>query len=300
MRFPADVLLVVATAASVLALWAVDASAQARGGLCPNPRNPACDSTTPGVGVRAGAERAGSTQSDTTPGMESQKTGPTSRCDYALLAPDVSQEFLLAESVNVPMEAVFVERRCADRTRIFWYVPGEQPPAEAMEVHQLAEEALGLVAPPVPRLVTSPPLGSEVLTGLPMYLAVDDVAFGELSGSVSAGQFRVTARVVPVSSWFSPGDGQGPVVCAGAGSVWSVGERPSEGDCTYTFTRTPVDVFGVGESFEVVGRVVYEASYSVEGPVLAGSYELGRLEGPDVVVDVPVIERRAVRTTVGG
>ncbi len=51
--------------------------------------------------------------------------------------------------------------------------------------------------------------------------------------------------------------------------------------------------------FEVSARVVYEAWYTVEGPVLAGEFELGSFEGPQVVVEVPVIERRAVRTTAG-
>ncbi|WP_052669091.1 hypothetical protein [Nitriliruptor alkaliphilus] len=56
---------------------------------------------------------------------------------------------------------------------------------------------------------------------------------------------------------------------------------------------------GEGEVFEVSARVVYEAWYTVEGPVLAGEFELGSFEGPQVVVEVPVIERRAVRTTAG-
>ncbi|WP_169786812.1 hypothetical protein [Nitriliruptor alkaliphilus] len=150
----------------------------------------------------------------------------------------------------------------------------------------------------MPGLVTAPPLGSEVLTGFPMYLAVDEGAFEGLSGSVSAGQFTVTAWVVPVSSRFVPGDGSEPRVCEGRGSVWSAGAAVGVG-CTHTFTHTPVHLNGEGEVFEVSARVVYEAWYTVEGPVLAGEFELGSFEGPEVVVEVPVIERRAVRTTAG-
>jgi hypothetical protein len=220
-------------------------------------------------------------------------------CSYEPVSDDFQRERVIHEDRLVPRGAIFFYRRCADSRQLDWYVPTEEP-AEREELASLVAEAFDRVEPPAPRLVTSPPVGSEVLTGMPMYLAVDDVAFGEFSGSVSAGQFTVTARVRPVSSWFSPGDQHGPRVCEGFGSVWSAGQRPSEEDCTHTFTHTPVHLHGEGETFGLSARVTYEASYTVSGPILAGSYELGTFEGPETVVEVAVVERRAVRTTAGG
>jgi hypothetical protein len=151
------------------------------------------------------------------------------------------------------------------------------------------------VEPPVPQVVTSPPLGSEVVTGLPMYLAVDDGAFEVFTGEVSAGQFTVTAEVRPVASRFVPGDDSETLTCDGPGSVWTHGDRPGPEDCTHTFVDVPAVVHG-GDSYRVTSQVVYEASYTVDGPILAGSYDLGEFDGPEAAVDVPVIERRAVRT----
>jgi hypothetical protein len=197
------------------------------------------------------------------------------------------------------MGAVFYWLTCDGVESLRFWLPGS-PAADDPIFSVLIDEAFDRIEPPAPRLVTSPPLGSPVLTGLPMYLAVDDGAFSEQTGAVSAGQFTVTATVQPVSTWFSPGDQHESRTCEGAGTLWSDGDRPGESDCTHTFTHTPAHLHGDGDSYTVRARVTYQASYTVTGPILAGTYELGTFEGPETVVEVPVVERRAVRTTSSG
>jgi hypothetical protein len=220
------------------------------------------------------------------------------RCAYAPPPEVFDREIHPAVRDGIPLRAIWYVRNCGGSDEYRWYLPGGSVPTDpALEM--LIDRAVEQVAPPAPELLTSPPVGSEVLTGFPMYLAVDDGAFSEQSGSVSAGQFTVTAVVRPVQSRFEPGDGGDPLTCEGAGSVWSWGDRPAESDCVHVFTHTPADVFGHGDTFEIAGQVEYEASYTVEGPVLAGTYDLGTLEGPRTTLQVPVIERRAVRTAAG-
>lgn len=94
-----------------------------------------------------------------------------------------------------------------------------------------------------------------------------------------------------------PGDDGPARTCAGPGTIWNRGDRPDGSACTHTYTHTPAHLRGEGDRFELRARVLYEASYTVEGPVLAGTYELGTFEGPDASIDIPVVERRAVRTS---
>lgn len=213
------------------------------------------------------------------------------------VGPGEERERLLAVGEIVPMNTVLYRWVCADRAWIRWYVPGDSDPADDTVLAAVVEEALERVAPPAPELVTSPPLGAPVLTGLPMYVAVDDAAFSVHTGSVSAGPFTVTARIEPASIRFTPGDQHDAVVCRGPGTRWSEGDRPSDEDCTHTFTTTPADLRGSDGPYVAAVQVTYQASYTVEGPVLAGSYDLGTFDGPVTPVDVPVVERRAVRTT---
>jgi hypothetical protein len=258
-----------------------------------NPLDPTCEA---GGHVEDGqvVYGGGGGAVETTPVGGSGGSGPD-RCTYEGVDEDFERNRVVYAESRIPMNAVFYWRECDGRSELLWFVPGEPTTHDALGL--LLERVLDELRPTAPELVTSPPLGSEVLTGLPMYLAVDWEAFAERSGSVSAGQFTVTAVVRPVETRFVPGDDSEPVVCAGRGTLWERGDRPGEGDCTHTFTYTPVHLRGEGEAFEVVAQVVYEASYTVEGPVLAGTYELGTFEGPEASTSVPVVERRAVRTS---
>jgi hypothetical protein len=47
----------------------------------------------------------------------------------------------------------------------------------------------------------------------------------------------------------------------------------------------------------VVATITYQASYAIDGPLLAGDYHLGTLDGTPNTHLVPVSERRAVRTS---
>jgi hypothetical protein len=258
-----------------------------------NPLDPTCDAggeIIDGQVVYGGGGEA----ADTGPDMVTTGIGRPA-CTYAAAEEDFERGQVVHDDSRIPMNAVFYWRHCDGRSELLWYVPGEPRSHDA--VGELVERVLEQLQPDAPAVVTSPPVGSQVLTGLPMYLAVDAGAFSEQSGSVSAGQFTVTATVTPVETVFVPGDDGEARTCPGSGTVWSRGDRPDGSACTHTYTHTPAHLHGDGDRFELRARVLYEASYSVEGPVLAGTYELGSFEGPESVVEVPVVERRAVRTS---
>lgn len=221
-----------------------------------------------------------------------------SRCTFGPVPDTFDRERDPVVQEDIPRRAVWYVRNCDGRDEYRWYVPGSSDSTDPV-LQLLVERALDTIEPPAPQLVTSPPLGSEVLTGFPMYLSVDDAAFREHTGTVTAGAITVTATITPVTTWFSPGDQHEPLTCEGAGSRWAAGERPTAADCTHTFTHTPAHLHGSGETYPVTSRVTYEASYTVTGPVLAGTYDLGAVAGPESTVEVTVIERRAVRTTAG-
>jgi hypothetical protein len=226
---------------------------------------------------------------------ENAAQNPT-RCTFSAPPESFDQEIHPVVQDGIPRRARWYVRNCGGSDEYRWYQPGTSEGADPV-VQLLIERAIERVSPPAPGVVTSPPVGSQVLTGMPMYLAVGEGAFSEQSGSVSAGQFTVTATVTPVETVFVPGDDGEARTCPGSGTVWSRGDRPDEAACTHTYTHTPAHLHGDGDRFTLRARVSYEASYTVEGPVLAGTYDLGSFEGPESVVEVPVVERRAVRTS---
>lgn len=64
--------------------------------------------------------------------------------------------------------------------------------------------------------------------------------------TASAGGVSATVAVTPTRLTYSPGDGSGPVTCAGPGRGWTSADgnsRPSGGGCGYRYsqpTRSPV------------------------------------------------------------
>lgn len=218
-------------------------------------------------------------------------------CSYEAVPEDFDRSKTLADDSSVPRNAIHYVRDCEGRASLLWYVPGTSDPLEDPTITALLEEAIGRVEPVAPQVVTAPPLGTPILTGLPMYLAVDEDAYAPVTGQVTAGQFTVTATLEPTETVFDPGDQHDPRSCDGPGSRWNPGDRPGPDDCTHTYTHTPEHLHGEGETYPLAARVLYLATYTVEGPILAGTYDLGTLEGPATTLDIPVTERRAVRTT---
>lgn len=230
--------------------------------------------------------------------VEYARANPTRACTIGPVPTDFDPRVDIYASQTVPARAIYYVRSCDGLDAFRWYLPSSAETNDE-NVIALVGEAFDVVAPPAPSVVTSPPAGTAVLTGLPMYLAVDEVAFAEHSGTVSAGQFTVTAVARPLETQFLPGDDSDPVTCGGRGTLWQHGDRPTDADCTHTFTRTPAALQRDSDSFQVATQVRYAASYTVEGPLLAGTYELGTFEGPETLLSVPVTERRAVRVAGG-
>lgn len=247
------------------------------------------------VGVRDGA--AGTEGSDSASGAGAGR----SRCDDTQLGGLLTSEErdrLIAAIERRPAEPLEGPRlrggwrHCDGLWELYWRTEGDDASDDADLVRDALEEAFDRVVPGVPVPVTSPPASAGALTGLPLYLAVEDTSATDLIAQVSAGPFRVTATLEPAELVTDPGDGSAPIVCPSPGQRWAPGDRPAPGDCTHTYTELPADG---AATFPLTMHVTYRATYTVEGPVLAGTYSLGVIDGPATTHALPVRERRAVR-----
>lgn len=243
------------------------------------------------VGSYAGVARDGALAGEPD---ETPRTVAVPVCVVEPVPADFERERVLADHASVPMRARFFERVCGDVRELDWYIPGAVAPGVVPEVDALVEQVVSELTPDPPRLVTSPPSDTQALTGLPTYLAVDGAGFGVLTDEVTAGGVTVSVTLEPVRTRFTAGDGSPARECEGAGSVWSSGERPTESDCTHTYTVVPAT--GSGATYSLSAEVVYHGSYTVTG-VLEGSFDLGEVTSPAGAVDLAVVDRRAVRVS---
>lgn len=219
-------------------------------------------------------------------------------CSYRddLFAPTVSQEEIdrvLAQNADVEVEfdgprLRSTYRNCGDGyVPILWWEDDEE---EVDPVTPLLIEALAQVRPDAVPLTVEPPAQPGVVVGLPAYFSIDDAAAGGTSASASAGGFTVTVSAQPSQLVVDTGEGE-PLVCDPPGSRYVAGQDHPEGGCTHLYTTVPD-----GGSVNVSSHVVYGASYTVEGPGLAGTFDLGTFDGPATDTDLTVREVRSVRT----
>lgn len=117
-----------------------------------------------------------------------------------------------------------------------WIPDGPQagaPPSPA----ELAEQAHSQLRLPAPRILASP--RNEQLVGLPTWLWLERVSWGEVSATAAVPGVSVTAVAHPRSVSWSMGDGTN-LTCAGPGTPFPVGADPkgASPDCGYTYHWT--------------------------------------------------------------
>lgn len=152
------------------------------------------------------------------------------------------------------------ERRCDESEDLVW-IP-------EMTAEQLATQAAAEVRRlvPAPTMLTAPPLDRGVVHVPLWFWTAEDVWRSvEATAWVPTGNgvMWATARAVPVSLRFDPGDGplgDGPVDCVGPGTPWS----PSDGDqarsvCSATIRRPTTS--GSRPSFVATLSIVWHTSW---------------------------------------
>ncbi len=152
------------------------------------------------------------------------------------------------------------ERRCEDSDDLVWIpelTPSELAVQAAAEVRRLVPAPPLLTAPALDRAVVNAPLW--FWTAQDVWQSVEATAWVLTDNGV----MWATARAVPVSLRFDPGDGplgDGPVTCVGPGTPWS----PRDGDhawsaCSATVRRPTTS--GSRPSFAATLSIVWHTSW---------------------------------------
>lgn len=133
----------------------------------------------------------------------------------------------------------WVVRRCADGTLDTAWVPVVEPGAPRVSAAELAQRATNRLPLPVPEPQFEPrrqsSAGPTTLVAIPTWFFVD--GWRPVTQRTEAGATWAEVSAEPVTTTWWPGDGNGPVRCAGSGRAWSA-TASTASPCTYTYTRS--------------------------------------------------------------
>lgn len=146
---------------------------------------------------------------------------------------------------------------CDDGTVEMVWVPNGSPApgrGQVVTAAQLAQRAYNRLQLPMPEVGFNPrrssSAGAATLVTIPTWFWVED--WSGASQRTRAGVVWAEVTAEPVSTEWYPGDGSGPVLCAGAGVAWRPGMDESGSSCKYTYPRSSANRPGN----RYVGRVV--------------------------------------------
>jgi hypothetical protein len=229
-----------------------------------------------------------------TSGERSSGSGGPPPCSFSWPEEGFERERVLADNSAVPMPARFFYLTCDEQRYLRWFVPGQGDPVADGLLVEWVQEAFDRIDATMPALALSPSADRAHLTGMPSWLAVDPAAFVRIEGSVSAGEVTITAFLEPQRVEWQMGDGSELISCPGAGNTYSPDDEP---ECSHTYVSTPYDHFrdANATTYPISARVVYEAGYTVTGPIAPGTYSLQEIPGPETAHDLLVQQVQAVR-----
>lgn len=133
----------------------------------------------------------------------------------------------------------WVIRRCADGTLDTAWVPISPAGVELVSAAELAQRATNRLPLPLPEPQFEPrrqsSAGPTTLVAIPTWFFLD--GWRPVTQRTEAGATWAEVSAEPVTTTWWPGDGGGPVQCAGAGRAWSA-TAATAAPCTYTYTRS--------------------------------------------------------------
>lgn len=133
----------------------------------------------------------------------------------------------------------WVVRRCADGTIDTAWVPVVAPGTLQVSAVELAQRATNRLPLPLPEPMFEPrrqsSAGPTTLVAIPTWFFLD--GWRPVRQRTKAGATWAEVSAEPVATTWWPGDGSGPVQCAGAGRAWSATDATAS-PCTYTYTRS--------------------------------------------------------------
>lgn len=136
-------------------------------------------------------------------------------------------------------EGGWVIRRCSDGTLDTAWVPVAEPREVAATVEQLARRATNRLPLPLPQPEFEPrrqsSAGPTTLVTVPTWFFVE--GWKAVTQRTQAGAAWAEVSAEPVATLWWPGDGSGPVRCAGSGRAWSKPAKKTA-PCIYAYTRS--------------------------------------------------------------
>jgi hypothetical protein len=187
----------------------------------------------------------------------------------------------------------WLTRICSDGSiDVAWVAEAETPGAVTPE--RLARRATNRLRLPVGEPHFNPSressAGWATLVSIPTWFWVDDVP--AMSQRTSVGGVWALVSASPISVTWYPGDGGGPVRCAGTGTKWGPGAPSSS--CVHTYTRSSAAQPGNTYIARAVvqWRITWEGSGGLRGtlPLMQRQMEF----------PIAVAERQTVVTSGGG
>jgi hypothetical protein len=121
---------------------------------------------------------------------------------------------------------------------LVWIPAASAPVAAGVSPATLAAQARRFLPLPAPTVRWNP--APNAFVRVPTWFWIDAASWGSRTSTVAVPGLSVTVTATPETSTWNPGDGSGPVVCAGPGTPYVSGHevrgvRPS---CAHTYLRS--------------------------------------------------------------
>ncbi|MFG1705401.1 hypothetical protein ACFLIM_19605 [Nonomuraea sp. M3C6] len=143
-------------------------------------------------------------------------------------------------------------------------VPGDRA-APAVTPEMLMEQALRLLTPPTPKIVTAPPRGKNGYVGLRQFFWAEPGQWHPISKKVTAGPVWAEVTAAPTKLTIQPGAGQATLSCPGPGVPYDPAKSPDDQniECTHVFTESSA---GLPKSqYQVKFSTVWSANWTGSG-----------------------------------
>ncbi|GAA3624330.1 hypothetical protein GCM10022419_132430 [Nonomuraea rosea] len=142
--------------------------------------------------------------------------------------------------------------------------PGE-PGAPPVTPEMLKDQALRLLTPSAPKIVTAPPQGRNGYVGLRQYFWAASEQWHSISKRVTAGPVWAEVTATPTKLTVRPGAGQSTLTCLGPGVPYDPAKSPDDQniDCTHVFTESSAGL--PGSKYQVKASMVWSASWTGSG-----------------------------------
>ncbi|MDX3099980.1 hypothetical protein [Nonomuraea angiospora] len=142
--------------------------------------------------------------------------------------------------------------------------PGD-PGAPAVTPEMLMQQALRLLTPPAPKIITAPPRSKNGYVGLRQFFWAKPGQWHAISKKATAGPVWAEVTATPTKLTVQPGAGQATFTCSGPGVPYNQAKSPDDQniDCTHVFTQSSAGL--PGSRYQVTVSMAWSARWTGSG-----------------------------------